>query len=207
MIAASKGFIELVSEILSKDAWVNHGDSDSRIALHYAIDNKAENLDVVSLLIEKAADFNKETTSDGFTPLMIAVNRGHKAIAKTLIEMGAKLDAMEYNQNNTALHIACQKGEKDIVEMLATESTFVMIFNNENKNNQKAIDISMDKVMEVQQEMLMSGMTPVTAGAGGASSAGQLRDKKKNQGQANEKDKANPENRYWHIFDYLDSLK
>ena len=124
MIAASKGFIELVSEILSKDAWVNHGDSDSRTALHYAIDNKAENLDVIILLIEKGADFNKETTSDGFSPLIIAVNRGHKTIAKTLIDMGAKLDAIDYVHNNTALHIACQKGEKEIVEMLATETTF-----------------------------------------------------------------------------------
>lgn len=38
--------------------------------------------------------------------------------------MGAKLDAMKYNQNNTALHIACQEGKKEIAEMLATERTF-----------------------------------------------------------------------------------
>ena len=38
--------------------------------------------------------------------------------------MGAKLDAYDYTHNNTALHIACQKGEKEIVEMLATETTF-----------------------------------------------------------------------------------
>ena len=58
MVAASKGYIELISEILSKDAWVNNVDSDSRIALHYAIDNKAENLDVVNLLIEHGSDVN-----------------------------------------------------------------------------------------------------------------------------------------------------
>ena len=44
--------------------------------------------------------------------------------------------------------------------MLATENTFDQIFNKDNKAGQKAIDISMDKVMEVQQEMLMSGMPP-----------------------------------------------
>jgi len=86
MIAAAKGFIELVMEILSKEAWVNHGDTDSKNALHFAIDNKAENLDVVTLLIEHGADVNKETTSDGFTPLIFAVNRGHVNITRTLVD-------------------------------------------------------------------------------------------------------------------------
>ena len=75
MIAASKGFIELVQEILSKDAWVNHFDSDARTALHYAIDNKAENLDVCNSLLDKGASkyIDKQTNNDGFTPLIIAV--------------------------------------------------------------------------------------------------------------------------------------
>jgi len=65
----------------------------------------------------------------------------------------------------------------------------------------------MDKVMEVQQEMLMSGMSPGTAAGGGAGSgSGPLRGQKKNPGP-NDKEKTTPENRFWHIFDYLDSLK
>lgn len=107
MIASSKGYIELVSEILGREAWVNHGDSDSKTALHYAIDNKTENLDVVNLLIESGADVNQETTSDGLTPLIFAVNRGHTNITRSLVEHQAKLDASECNQQNTALHIAC----------------------------------------------------------------------------------------------------
>lgn len=118
-----------MSDILDKGAWVNHPDNDQRTALHYAIDNKAENLDVVHFLIDKKADFNRETTSDGFTPLFIAVNRGHKNIARILIDLGVKLDAIECNQQNTALHIACQNGEREIVEMLATEQTFHTVFN------------------------------------------------------------------------------
>ena len=96
-----------MNEILSKDAWVNHSDGDQRTALHYAIDNPVENLDVVNLLLENKADINKETTSDGYTPLIIAVNRGHKNIAKTLIELNAKLDAIELSHGNTALLLAC----------------------------------------------------------------------------------------------------
>jgi hypothetical protein len=51
MIAAQKGFIELVNEIIQKGAWINHVDSNSQNSLYYAIDNQQENLDVVELLI------------------------------------------------------------------------------------------------------------------------------------------------------------
>ena len=64
MVAAGKGYIELVSEIVSKESWVNNNDSDSRIALHYAIDNKAENLDVVNCLLDSGSDFDRETIND-----------------------------------------------------------------------------------------------------------------------------------------------
>ena len=107
MIAASQGNLKLVKEIVGYEAKMNLSDSDSRTALHYAIDNQLEFLDVVSLLIEKGAGINKATRSEGFTPLIIAVNRGHKAIVRKLIDSNAKLDAKEYKNNNTALHIAC----------------------------------------------------------------------------------------------------
>jgi uncharacterized protein len=149
MIAAQKGYIELVSEILSKEAWVNHGDSDSKIALQYAIDNKVENLDVVNLLVEQGADLDHQTTSDGFTPLMFAVNRGHGNITRTLVDQGAKLDKTEFNNQNTALHIACSRGEKGIVQILASEQTFNHIFNKANKDGHLAIDIAEEKFMEV----------------------------------------------------------
>jgi len=106
---------------LIKDAWVNSTDNDSRIALHYAIDNKAENLDVVNLLIENGSDFNKETINDAYTPLMIAINRGHVHIVDMFVSHGVKIDAVECNNNNTALHLACLNNEEEIVKMLATE--------------------------------------------------------------------------------------
>jgi ankyrin repeat protein len=52
---------------------------------------------------------------------MMAVLRGHKHIVKIFVDLGVRLDAIECNNNNTALHLACLNGEKDIVEMLATE--------------------------------------------------------------------------------------
>ena len=87
MTAATKGYIELIAEILAKDAWVNNTDSDSRIALHYAIDNKAQNLDVVNLLIESGSDVNKETINDGFTPLITCIRTLNEKDALKVIEI------------------------------------------------------------------------------------------------------------------------
>jgi ankyrin repeat protein len=53
--------------------------------LYYAIDNQQENLDVVELLIQHEVNINKMTISEGCTPLMLAVKRGHQNIVKTLM--------------------------------------------------------------------------------------------------------------------------
>lgn len=148
MLAAMKGYIELIEAIIEHGAWINHEDSDSKTALHYAIDNKVENLDCVNFLIEKGADMNKETTSDGFTPLIFAVNRGHIFITRILVEKGAKFESAEINNNNTALHLACQFGHKDIVEILANETSFHSVFHLKNKNGQLAKDVAEEKVMD-----------------------------------------------------------
>lgn len=42
---------------------------------------------------------------------------------------GADIEKAEFQNNNTALHIACEQGEKEIVEILATEETYDKIFN------------------------------------------------------------------------------
>lgn len=98
MIAAQKGYIELVTNILqNEETWVNHEDRDSKQPLHYAIDNQTENCDVVNLLIDNGAEINKGTTNDGLTPLMFAVNRGHINITKILVEKGAQLEASDIN--------------------------------------------------------------------------------------------------------------
>ena len=86
-------------------------------------------------MIENGSNINQKTTSEGFTPLMIAVKRGHIDIAKYLIKIGAIIEDTDYLQGNSALHMACELGELDIVEMLATEDTFCKIFNLKNQNN------------------------------------------------------------------------
>ena len=91
-------------------------------------------MDVVNLLIESGAEKNKETLSDMRTPLIFAVNRGHVNITKMLVENGVKLDSHDLNTGNTALHMACLNGQKDIVEILANKFTFAKVYNLKNKN-------------------------------------------------------------------------
>ena len=83
--------------------------------------------------MEGGADINKETTSDGWTPLLLAAQRGHTAIARALVLAGAKLDAVEWSAGNSALHIACLRGFNEIVELLATDETYDIVCKKGNK--------------------------------------------------------------------------
>ena len=62
-------------EHLSKETWVSLGETQSKCALHSAMESRAD-LDLVTQLIEHGADESKETTGDDFSPLTLAVNRG-----------------------------------------------------------------------------------------------------------------------------------
>ena len=158
MVAASKGYLEFVQDILEREAWVNHMDNDGKTALHYAIDTKGENHDVVKALISYDANMNIQTSSDGITPLMFAVNRGHRMIAQTLIAKGCNLINNEFINMNTALHMACMKGEREIVECIANETTFHDVFNLKNKQGQTPLDIAQERVMEMQTKKMSGQM-------------------------------------------------
>lgn len=151
MVAASKGFIELVKEIVNLEADVNHTDSDGWTALHYAVDAQAENADVVTLLIEHEAKVSAKTSYEGLTPLMLAVKRGHTNITRMLIEHDAELAAADVIKNNTALHLACELGRVEIVRMIATEDTYSQFCNLANKSGCTPIDIAESAAMAFTQ--------------------------------------------------------
>ena len=121
MAAASNGFYEIVEELLDEDrnVYLDSGDNDSRNALHYAIDRDQENLDVVNLLIEKSINIDQQTISEGLSPLMIAIRRGHLNIVRQLVDRGASIEQTMISSLDTAVHIACENGSKDILLMLS----------------------------------------------------------------------------------------
>lgn len=151
-------------------------------------------MDVVNLLLDHGADLNHQTTSDGLTPLIFAVNRGHVNITRKLVDYGAKLDTAEFNNQNTALHVACSRGDKEIVQILANERTFNQIFDKINKEGHLAISIAEEKLMEEQQERLNGGPNINQPGLNN------FRSGKKEEDE-------NSQSRWWAIFEHLDNLR
>lgn len=85
MHAAWKGRIEAVRWLLARGAKLDR-EPRQWTALHYAA--FSGHSEVVTYLVEKGADINAQSTN-GSTPLMMAVYEGREAMVKQLISMGA----------------------------------------------------------------------------------------------------------------------
>ena len=85
MHAAWKGRTEAVQWLLARGAKLNR-EPRQWTALHYAA--FSGHTEVVTYLVEKGADINAQSTN-GSTPLMMAVYEGREAVVKQLITLGA----------------------------------------------------------------------------------------------------------------------
>jgi len=102
MIAAEKGSIELVKELLEAKADVRIRDKQGKTALYYAIEAAHENLDVISLLLGFDAEPNTET-NEGKTPLWRAIEKENSKTTKVLLEKGANVNSQMYNSGNITI--------------------------------------------------------------------------------------------------------
>lgn len=87
-------------------------DEKGRTALHYAVEVKT-----VRLLIEKGVDVNAADVR-GHTALYLAITEKRLETVRELIKSGGNVNAEEYGNKCTPLHLACMVGEKEIVEEL-----------------------------------------------------------------------------------------
>ena len=62
-------------------------------ALHVACSAECENVEVVGLLLERGAQFNSYASEGRTMPLHLAVERGHYAITRLLLDNGADINA------------------------------------------------------------------------------------------------------------------
>ena len=76
------------------------------------------NNEVVSELIKLRANVNNTIGSNGFTPLLFAVGKGHLSTVEMLIQCGADVKVREGEHNRTALHIAACFGHIEIIKLL-----------------------------------------------------------------------------------------
>lgn len=110
--------------------------------LHEAVFNDAP-LDIVRLLLDKGADVNKKSCSDGWatscncsTPLYIAACKGNLKMVKLLLDYGADVSLVHYDKK-TPLKIAQEQGQTAIARILkeAEEKQYKTLF----AHNEKAV--------------------------------------------------------------------
>lgn len=113
-LAASKGWLDIATLLLSKGINVNTRDKYGNTALHKAV--QGGQTEMVELLLQNHAHVNT-TSEDGFLPLHDAVGNAYSTIIMMLLDNGADINAKSKN-GNTALLIASKVKNKDIIRLL-----------------------------------------------------------------------------------------
>jgi ankyrin repeat protein len=112
IIAASRGYIEIVQVLIEAGANVNAGADWT--ALTFAADRGHEA--IVRLLLDSGANIDFRMPGE-YSALMAAAERGHVGIVKLLLRKGAYTNTRLRN-GKTALELAKEAGNQEIVDML-----------------------------------------------------------------------------------------
>lgn len=123
MVAAAKGLLQFVRELVSRGADVHAEDLDNWTPLLNAARNG--HTDVVRLLIDHGADIDHRDMG-GWTSLMWAAYYGYTEIAAILLDKGADIFA-HGNFHLGSLLWAAGRGHKEIVEMLVQRGAKVNV--------------------------------------------------------------------------------
>ncbi|KAI4994000.1 hypothetical protein ZWY2020_008313 [Hordeum vulgare] len=118
LIAAEKGFIDVVVELL------NHSDKESLArknksgfdALHVAA--KEGHRDIVKVLLDHDPSLGKTFGQSNVTPLITAAIRGHLEVVNLLLERVSGLVELSKANGKNALHFAARQGHVEIVKSL-----------------------------------------------------------------------------------------
>jgi len=82
MFAASNGHLDVVNILLENGANINLATASGITPLHYAIDQ--DNIEMVQVLLQAGADINIRATQPALSPLELAQQNNHTAIAELL---------------------------------------------------------------------------------------------------------------------------
>ncbi|MDY6985652.1 MAG: ankyrin repeat domain-containing protein [Candidatus Thermoplasmatota archaeon] len=115
MLAAAKGDVRRVRDLIAKGADVNARNKWGATALMYAV-NHSGSVEVAKILIENGADVNARD-NNGETALIDATDRGNREMVKLLLESGADVNART-NDGVTALTYATARRNRDLVRLL-----------------------------------------------------------------------------------------
>ena len=146
---ASKGQVDVVSFLLDNRADVNQGQAaGNKTALHEAVENGHKA--VVDLLLARGADINAATTQ-GVTPLHLAVVKGFYQVCESLLAHQAKLDVVfttSYDRSYTwfgvsgkwtPLLLAIREHRPSIAELLLQKGASVDLPGSERVSGERMI--------------------------------------------------------------------
>lgn len=120
--AAWKGKLDAVRWLVEHGARVNR-EGKEWAALHYA--SFAGHADIVAYLLGRGADINALSTN-GSTPLMMAVREGREAIARTLLAANARRDIVN-ERGDDALRWAMRYNHLQIARDIAGAASFAAV--------------------------------------------------------------------------------
>ena len=114
-MAVVNNFPEIVKELLSHNADVNHATLQGETPLHTAVIKNFP--EIVKELLSNNADVNR-VTSEGYTPLSIAALYGYIDIAQSLMKSN-KIDTdNDANILIQTLHLAAMSGHVEVIKYL-----------------------------------------------------------------------------------------
>ncbi|XP_071111901.1 serine/threonine-protein phosphatase 6 regulatory ankyrin repeat subunit B-like [Haliotis cracherodii] len=118
MMAAEKGHRQVFDLLVTQGADVTLVDDDRHNILHVA--SLGGHVDIVKyVLLQKVADINSRGRY-GWTPLMVAAQKGHRQVFDLLVTQGADVSLVDDDGNNV-LHVACLEGHVDIVKYVLSQ--------------------------------------------------------------------------------------
>ena len=139
--AADSGKTDVVKLLLERGANVNAIGKKNAPALYHAADIGYK--DLVKVLLENGAHVNAQTEDEyRWTPLHVAVSsrfspygitdheKNRAEVVSLLLDFGADVSIPEDTNGFTALHLACQVGRSDLVEMLLDHNAEINAIDN-----------------------------------------------------------------------------
>lgn len=129
--AVMSGEVSLVKDLIEKGADVTSENKKQITALHAAV---AENhTDIASMLLEYDFNVDQQETERGYTPLMQASVNNNVELIQALLDKGASVDTMSYN-NETPIFHACYGEGTEAASLLLANGADVNITNDEGYN-------------------------------------------------------------------------
>nr|XP_042711889.1 DNA polymerase kappa isoform X2 [Chrysemys picta bellii] len=118
LLAAEKGHVEMIYNLISLKLFTSEKDKEGNTAVHLAAKNG--HCEVLEVLLNQWEEIN-ELNQNGETPFYLAVEGGHEKCAELLLEAGSDIN-ISNKHNSNALHISTQNGHTSLVTFLISKN-------------------------------------------------------------------------------------